>query len=110
MRILGLLVLLCGVCGASDSARQSSSQPTAVNSSHSDVDASGIVRPFDLAFGDRLDSARDSDVTCYTIRNYLVKRESRHSDAVTAAGYSTCVAASKYGVKAVEESGKASAR
>jgi hypothetical protein len=110
MRILGLLVLLCGVCGASDSARQSSSQQTAVDSFHSDVGASGIVRPFDLALGDGSDSARDGNVTCYTIRNYMVKRESRHSDAVTPAGYSTCAASSKYGVKAVEESGKASPR
>jgi hypothetical protein len=113
MRILGLLVLLCGVCAAGDSVRQGSSPQAAVNFFNSDASISGIVRPSNLASGDRADRDRsrtDGDVTCYTIQSYLVKRESPHSDAITPAGYSTCVPASKYGVKMVEESGKAPAR
>ena len=123
MRIFGLLVVLLSalvaVCGGSDT-RQSSSPQTAANSLHSDLlNSSGIVRPnlFNLASSDRADrdgsrpdSARDGDVTCYTIQSYLVKRESPHSDATAPAGYSTCVPASKYGVKKAEEPGKAPAR
>jgi hypothetical protein len=122
MRIFGLLVLLCGmvaVCGAvdHDQARQSASAQTAVASSNADFERSaGIVRPdfSGLATGDRdrrrFDADRDGDVTCYTIESYLVKRSSRDSDVVEPAGHSTCQRASKYGVKAAEESGKAPAR
>ena len=126
MRISGLLVVLLfiSVCGASDSAKRSSSPEAAVNPASSDwldaseIVASGIVRPdsLNLTASDRTDrdrrsdSARDGDVTCYTIQNFLVKRESAHSDAVTPVGYSTCVPAAKYGVKVVGEPGKASTR
>jgi hypothetical protein len=112
MRILGLLVLLCGVCGASDSARQGGSTQAAVNSFNSDGSASGIVRPFSLASGDRYraDSERDGDLTCFTMHTFLVKRESPHSDVTEAAGQSTCLAGSRYNVRKVEESGKAPAR
>src|SRR5438309_4399808 len=34
-----------------------------------------------------------SDVTCLSIRSYVVKRDSKNSDSVHAAGYSTCVPA-----------------
>jgi hypothetical protein len=112
MRILGLLVLLCGVCGASDSMRQGASPQVAVDSFNSDAGASGIVRPFSLALDDRsrADSERDGGVTCYTIQSFLVKRESPHSDAITPAGYSTCAPASKYGVRVTGGSGKAPSR
>jgi len=118
MRVLGLLVLLCGlvvVCGAVDQPRQSASAQTAVASFGPDVDRSlGIVRPDFSRLGDRdhrrFDSDRDGDVTCYTIESYLVKRSSRDSDVVEPAGHSTCQRASKYGVKAAEEPGGAPAR
>jgi hypothetical protein len=112
MRILGLLVLLCGVCAAGDSARQSSSPQAAVTSFNSDISSSGIVRPFSLASGDRsrADSERDGDLTCFTMHTFLVKRESPHSDVTEPAGQSTCLAGSRYNVRKVEESGKAPAR
>ena len=100
--------LVCGLvslCVAGDQPRQASS-------SRFDR-ASGIVRPDDLSEGlrdpavrERLrrELAEDGDVTCYTMQSYLVKRQSRHSDAVDAVGYSTCLAASKYGVKVTKDS------
>ena len=123
MRISGLLVvLLCGlvsICGASDLLRQNSTQ-AAVNSFNSDwVHTAGIVRPnaVNVAESDRgdrdqarSDSARDGGVTCYTIQNFLVKRASPHSDVTEWAGHSTCVPASRYSVKTVEEPGKAPSR
>jgi hypothetical protein len=115
MRNSGLLVvLLCGsvsVCRASDSALQSASQQAAGNSLRSDwLDASGIVRPdysgMAASFSDqdrrRFDSARDGDLTCYTIHSYLVKRQSPDSDVTEPVGHSTCQRASKYNVKKVE--------
>jgi hypothetical protein len=112
MRILGLLVLLCGVCGASDSARQSASPQAAVNSFSSDVGASGIVRPFSLTSDDRsrADSERDGDLTCFTMHTFLVKRESPRSDVTEPAGQTTCLAGSRYNVRKVEGSGKAPSR
>jgi hypothetical protein len=132
MRISGLLVVLLfiSICGASDSVKRSSSPEAAVNPVSSDwlngsgvmasgIVASGIVRPdsLNLTASDRTDQntrgsdlARDGDVTCYTIQNFLVKRESPHSDAVAPVGYSTCVPAAKYGMKVVEEPAKDSSR
>jgi hypothetical protein len=111
-----LVVLLCGlvsVCGAGDSAGQSSSVAAGVNSFRSDwLDASGIVRPdfSGMAASDRSDRdhrgfgpERDGELTCYTIHSYLVKRQSRDSDVTEPVGHSTCQRASKYGVKTVEE-------
>jgi hypothetical protein len=119
MRISGLLViLLCGlvsVGGASDAVRQSSSAKATASSFNPDGSSTpGIVRPdfsgpagSDRADRDhrRFDPAGDGDVTCYTIESYLVKRESPHSDVTEPAGHSTCLPASKYGVRKVEEPG-----
>jgi hypothetical protein len=111
MRIFSLLVvLLCGlvsVCGASDPLRQSSSSPTAATSNSVLFnDGAGIVRPdfSGLAVSDRAgrDSARDGDLTCYTIASYRVKRQ-RDSEVTEPVGYSTCQRASKYGVKKADE-------
>jgi len=113
MRIAFLLAaLLCGLvslCVAGDQPRQSSSARF--------DSASGIVHPDGLALagsdradGARSDPARDGDVTCYTVQSYRVKRQSPDSDAVEPVGYSTCQRASKYGVKAAEESDKAASR
>ena len=115
MRMALLLgAFFCGfgsLCVASD-------QPRQATSSRFDS-VSGIVHPDELgqalkdpAVRERLrrEVADDGDVTCYTMQSYLVKRQSRHSDAVDAVGYSTCLAASKYGVKSTEEPGRAPAR
>jgi len=106
-----LSVLLCGLVSVSvagDQARQSSS-------SRFDS-AAGIVHPDGLGLtasdgdGRRLDPERDGDVTCYTVQSYLVKRQSRDSDVVEPAGYSTCQRASRYSVKTTGEAGKAPLR
>jgi hypothetical protein len=117
-----LVILLCAlvpVCGASDSARQSASPQAAVNSFNSDWFDPAAIAQHDfikLPASDRGDreyrgfnSERDGDVTCYTIQNFLVKREP-HSDVTVPSGYSTCLPASKYSVKKVEEPGQAPSR
>jgi hypothetical protein len=123
MRILGLLVVLLfalvSVCGARD-AGQSSSSESAINSFNSDsLNAWGIVRPdlLSVASGDRADrdlarsdSARDGDLTCFTMHTFLVKRTSPHSDVTEPAGQSTCLAGSRYNVRKAEEPGKAPSR
>jgi len=43
-----------------------------------------------------------SDVTCLSIRSYVVKRDSKNSDSVHAAGYSTCVPARRFRLKTAE--------
>jgi hypothetical protein len=120
MRTSGLLILLlCGlvsVCGASDSSRQSASQP---NSLGADLSTPSAIAPHDsikLSLSDLadwesrgFDSERDGDVTCYTIQNFLVKRK-RYSDFTEPYGYSTCLPSSKYSVRKVEDPGTASQR
>ncbi len=49
-----------------------------------------VVTPEDLA-GD--------GTLCYTIRSYVVARDSKDSDSVHPAGYSTCQPASRYRLK-----------
>lgn len=102
-------VLLCGLvatCAAGDQASSSRSESTA-----------GILRPDDvkLALSDpavverlRREVAQDDDVTCYTVQSYRVKRQSPDSDVVEPVGYSTCLRASKYGVKKAVEPDKTS--
>jgi len=120
MRISGLLmVLLVGlvsVCAAGDGARQSSSSQAAVNSFGSDlISPSAIARqdfvqvPTDR-HSSRSDSARDGDVTCFTIHAFLVKRSSPHSDVFEPAGEATCLSGPRYSVRKVEELGKAPSR
>jgi|SRR5579859_442020 len=43
-----------------------------------------------------------SDRTCYTIRSFRVERDSKDSDSTHPAGSSTCLPASRYGMKNVE--------
>lgn len=50
-----------------------------------------------------LDGTLDSDTTCYTMRSYVVARDSKDSDSTHPAGYSTCQPASRYRVKTTEE-------
>ncbi len=121
MRILGLLtVLLCGpglVCRASAAEpQQSSSSQPAVSSFNSElISPSAIARqdlvqvPADRHYS-RSVSARDGDVTCFTMHTFLVKRESPHSDVTEPAGETTCLSGPRYSVRKVEESGKAPSR
>ena len=44
----------------------------------------------------------EADATCYTIRSYVVARDSKHSDSTHPVGYSTCQPASRYRLKTAE--------
>jgi hypothetical protein len=115
--LLVVLVGLVSVCAAGDAVRQSSSSQLAVNSFSSDlISPSAIARydfvrvPADDRLGlhySRSDSARDGDVTCFTMHTFLVKRAGPHSDATEPAGEATCLSGPRYSVRKVEESGKA---
>ncbi len=43
-----------------------------------------------------------ADLTCYTIRSYVVARDSKDSDSTHPAGYSTCRPSDRYQVKSAE--------
>ena len=43
-----------------------------------------------------------NDPTCYTIRSYVVARDSKDSDSTHPAGYSTCLPSDRYHVKTAE--------
>lgn len=43
--------------------------------------------------------AEDGDKVCYTMRSYIVARESRGSDSTKPVGYSICQPSSKYELK-----------
>jgi hypothetical protein len=45
-----------------------------------------------------------ADATCFTIRSYVVARDSKYSDSTHPVGYSTCHPARRYGLKKVETS------
>ena len=44
----------------------------------------------------------NADPTCFTIRSYVVARDSKDSDSTHPAGYSTCLASDRYRVKTAE--------
>ena len=50
-----------------------------------------------------LNGPLDTDATCFTMRSYVVARDSKDSDSTHPAGYSTCPSASKYRVKTTQE-------
>ena len=54
-----------------------------------------------LALG--LDGRLDDDAICYTMRSYVVARDSKDSDSTHLTGYSTCQRASKYRLKTTEQ-------
>jgi hypothetical protein len=123
MRTFGLLiVLLCGlvvVCGASDSSRQSASQPAASSLTADWFNPSATVSHdfIRLPASDRADREyggpdpeRDGDVTCYTMHIFEMKREGPHSDVTVPDGQWTCQRASKYSVKKVEGMGQSPSR
>jgi hypothetical protein len=43
-----------------------------------------------------------ADFTCLSIRSYVVKRDSKNSDSVHPAGYSTCIPARRFRLKTAE--------
>jgi hypothetical protein len=45
----------------------------------------------------------DADATCFTMRSYVVARDSKDSDSTHPTGYSTCQPASKYRVRTTEQ-------
>jgi hypothetical protein len=54
-----------------------------------------------LALG--LNGRMDDDATCYTMRSYVVARDSKDSDSTHLTGYSTCQRATKYRLKTTEQ-------
>lgn len=46
--------------------------------------------------------APDSDGLCYTMRSYVVARDSKHSDSTHPVSYSTCQKASRYRLRTTE--------
>jgi hypothetical protein len=49
------------------------------------------------------DGSLDADATCYTMRSYVVARDSNNSDSTHLVSYSTCQPAARYGVKTTEQ-------
>lgn len=43
-----------------------------------------------------------AETYCFSIRSYVVARDSKHSDSVHPVGYSTCVPASRYRLKTAD--------
>ena len=114
--LLVVLVGLVSVCAAGDAVRQSSSSQPAVNSFGSDLISPSAIAQQDFVqvpaerHSSRSDSARDGDVTCFTMHTFLVKRASPHSDVFEPAGEATCLSGPRYSVRKVEESGRAPSR
>ena len=50
-----------------------------------------------------LDGRLDDEATCYTMRSYVVARDSKDSDSTHLTGYSTCQRATKYRLKTTEQ-------
>jgi hypothetical protein len=46
--------------------------------------------------------ASDADTTCYTIRSYVVARDSKDSDSTHPAGYSTCRPSNRYQLRSAD--------
>ena len=50
-----------------------------------------------------LNGPLDTDATCFTMRSYVVARDSKHSDSTHPTGYSTCQSSSKYRVRTTQQ-------
>lgn len=50
-----------------------------------------------------LNGPLDMDTTCFTMRSYVVARDSKDSDSTHPTGYSTCQPAYRYRVKSTEQ-------
>jgi hypothetical protein len=129
MTLSRLLVPVLLVCSASAFAQQQNvpltstpSEPWRITSG--EADTSAVKNPFDRMHIDQfkvdpkaapftLESRLDpivvtpeglagDDTLCYTIRSYVVARDSKDSDSVHPVGYSTCQPASRYRLKSAE--------
>jgi hypothetical protein len=60
------------------------------------------TRPPVLGLDGELVQELDGDTTCFSIRSYVVARDSKDSDSTHPAGYSTCRRASRYHLKTAE--------
>jgi len=49
-----------------------------------------------------LNGPLDADATCFTMRSYVVARDSKDSDSTHPAGYSTCQPSNRYQVKSAD--------
>ena len=58
---------------------------------------------FTFKAASRWDDSLDGDATCYTMRSYVVARDSKGSDSTHLVSYSTCQPAARYGVKTTEQ-------
>lgn len=56
------------------------------------------------------DGPLTADTTCYAIRSYVVKRDSKDSDSVHPVGYTTCVPATRYRLKTADAGDRVSLR
>jgi hypothetical protein len=65
-----------------------------------------VIPKFDLRNLGSIHLAEDGDKVCYTMRTYIVARESRGSDSTRPAGYSICQPSSKYELKITFENPK----
>ena len=120
MRISCLLVILLwvlvSVCEASGSARQLSSASETRNPSADRFDPSAVAGNDLISLPTTdwehrgFDSNRGGDVFCLKLHIFEMKRESPRTDVVEPDGQSTCQAASKYNMRAVEEPAKAPSR
>jgi hypothetical protein len=61
------------------------------------------ARTFTFKVAPAPDGSLDGDATCYTMRSYVVARDSKDSDSTHPVSYSTCQPASRYRVKTTEE-------
>ena len=53
-------------------------------------------------FENSLKAQREADTGCFTIRSYVVARDSKDSDSTHLVSYSTCVPSDRYHVKTTE--------
>lgn len=68
----------------------------------SDKDRTFLITPEMDLEGVTPDGPLASDFTCLSIRSYVVKRDSKNSDSVHPAGYSTCVPAKRFSLKTAD--------
>lgn len=62
-----------------------------------------VFLPYRIGWsGDPSSESANNDKTCYSIRSYVVARDSKDSDSTHPAGYSTCLPSDRYRVKSAE--------
>jgi hypothetical protein len=68
----------------------------------SDKDRTFLITPEMDLKGVTPDGPLANDFTCLSIRSYVVKRDSKNSDSVHPAGYSTCVPTKRFSLKTAD--------